>query len=186
MKSKLNLVKGNRIGSWEGTDVIFTTQKDYENLSDKEIKNKIYAFSVHNYFDDITNIYMVKNDTVFAYLLNEFGDIKLLKDDRFTYLGRINKMQQKYKQKQKKEIPKVNEVETVASSVREVINKTKEEKENVNKIKRGKRAGITIQEEKVLGKSVDEWLAFAVSSSVTDYTQELSKNVDEIIREVEN
>ena len=28
MKSKLNLVKGNRIGSWEGTDVIFTTQKD--------------------------------------------------------------------------------------------------------------------------------------------------------------
>ena len=28
MKSKLNLVKGNRIGSWEGADVIFTTQKD--------------------------------------------------------------------------------------------------------------------------------------------------------------
>ena len=184
MKSKLNLVKGNRIGSWEGTDVIFTTQKDYENFSDKEIENKIYAFSVHNYFEDITNIYMVKNDTVFAYLLNEFGDIKLLKDDRFTYFGRINKMQQKYKQKQKKEKPKGNEVEAVKSSVREVINKTKEE--NVNKIKRGKRAKTAIQEEKVLGKSVDEWLAFAVSSSVTDYTQELSKNVDEIIREVEN
>ena len=182
MKSKLNLVKGNRIGSWEGTDVIFTTQKDYENFSDKEIRNKIYAFSVYNCFDDVTNIYMVKNDTVFAYLLNEFGDIKLLKDDRFTYLGRINKMQQKYKQK--KEKPKGNEVEAVRSSVREVINKTKEE--NVNKIKRGKRAETAIQEEKVLGKSVDEWLAFAVSSSVTDYTQELSKNVDEIIREVEN
>ena len=132
MKSKLNLVNGNRIGSWEGTDVIFTTQKDYENFSDEEIKDKIYAFSVHNYFEDITNIYMVKNDTVFAYLLNEFGDIKLLKDDRFTYLGRINKMQQKYKQK--KEKPKGNEVEAVRSSVREVINKTKEE--NVNKIKR--------------------------------------------------
>ena len=125
MKSKLNLVNGNRIGSWEGTDVIFTTQKDYENVSDKEIKDKIYAFSVHNYFEDITNIYMVKNDTVFAYLLNEFGDIKLLKDDRFTYFGRINKMQQKYKQK--KEKPKGNEVEAVRSSVREVINKTKEE-----------------------------------------------------------
>ena len=173
MKSKLNLVNGNRIGSWEGTDVIFTTQKDYENLSDKEIKNKIYAFSVYNCFDDVTNIYMVKNDTVFAYLLNEFGDIKLLKDDRFTYLGRINKMQQKYKQK--KEKPKV-ENKSVDFDI----------KETNSKPKRGKRAETAIQEEKVLGKSVDEWLAFAVSSSVTDYTQELSKNVDEIIREVEN
>ena len=173
MKSKLNLVNGNRIGSWEGTDVIFTTQKDYENFSDEEIKDKIYAFSVHNYFEDITNIYMVKNDTVFAYLLNEFGDIKLLKDDRFTYLGRINKMQQKYKQK--KEKPKV-ENKSVDFDI----------KETNSKPKRGKRAKTAIQEEKVLGKSVDEWLAFAVSSSVTDYTQELSKNVDEIIREVEN
>ena len=179
MKSKLNLVKGNRIGSWEGADVIFTTQKDYENFSDEEIKDKIYAFSVHNYFEDITNIYMVKNDTVFAYLLNEFGDIKLLKDDRFTYFGRINKMQQKYKQKQKqeqkKETPKV-ENKSVDFDI----------KETNSKPKRGKRAETAIQEEKVLGKSVDEWLAFAVSSSVTDYTQELSKNVDEIIREVEN
>ena len=173
MKSKLNLVKGNRIGSWEGADVIFTTQKDYENFSDEEIKDKIYAFSVHNYFEDITNIYMVKNDTVFAYLLNEFGDIKLLKDDRFTYFGRINKMQQKYKQK--KEKPKV-ENKSVDFDI----------KETNRKPKRGKRAETAIQEEKVLGKSVDEWLAFAVSSSVTDYTQELSKNVDEIIREVEN
>ena len=173
MKSKLNLVKGNRIGSWEGTDVIFTTQKDYENFSDEEIKDKIYAFSVHNYFEDITNIYMVKNDTVFAYLLNEFGDIKLLKDDRFTYLGRINKMQQKYKQK--KEKPKV-ENKSVDFDI----------KETNSKPKRGKRAETAIQEEKVLGKSVDEWLAFAVSSFVTDYTRELSKNVDAIIREVEN
>ena len=173
MKSKLNLVKGNRIGSWEGTDVIFTTQKDYENFSDEEIKDKIYAFSVHNYFEDITNIYMVQNDTVFAYLLNEFGDIKLLKDDRFTYLGRINKMQQKYKQK--KEKPKV-ENKSVDFDI----------KETNSKPKRGKRAETAIQEEKVLGKSVDEWLAFAVSSFVTDYTRELSKNVDAIIREVEN
>ena len=173
MKSKLNLVKGNRIGSWEGTDVIFTTQKDYENFSDEEIKNKIYAFSVYTCFDDITNIYMVKNDTVFAYLLNEFGDIKLLKDDRFTYFGRINKMQQKYKQK--KEKSKV-ENKSVDFDI----------KETNSKPKRGKRAETAIQKEKVLGKSVDEWLAFAVSSSVTDYTQELSKNVDEIIREVEN
>ena len=173
MKSKLNLVKGNRIGSWEGTDVIFTTQKDYENLSDEEIKNKIYAFSVYTSFEDTTNIYMVKNDTVFAYLLNDFGDIKLLKDDRFTYFGRINKMQQKYKQK--KEKPKV-ENKSVDFDI----------KETNSKPKRGKRSGIAIQKEKALGKSVDEWLAFAVSSSVTDYTQELSKNVDEIIREVEN
>lgn len=177
MKSKLNLVNGNRIGSWEGTDVIFTTQKDYENFSDEEIKNKIYAFSVYNCFDDITNIYMVKNDTVFAYLLNEFGDIKLLKDDRFTYLGRINKMQQKHKQKQKqkKETPKV-ENKSVDFDI----------KETNRKPKRGKRAETAIQKEKVMGKSVDEWLAFAVSSSVTDYIQELSKNVDEIIRKVEN
>ena len=171
MKSKLNLVNGNRIGSWEGTDVIFTTQKDYENFSDKEIENKIYAFSVHNYFEDITNIYMVKNDTVFAYLLNEFGDIKLLKDDSFIYFGRLNKMQQK----QKKEKPKV-ENKSVDFDI----------KETNRKPKRGKRAETAIQKEKVLGKSVDEWLAFAVSSSVTDYTRELSKNADAIIREVEN
>lgn len=176
MKSKLNLVKGNRIGSWEGTDVIFTTQKDYENLSDKEIKNKIYAFSVYHSFEDTTNIYMVKNDTVFAYLLNDFGDIKLLKDDRFTYFGRINKMQKKYKQE--KEKPKV-ENKSVDFDVKETNRKPK-------RGKRAKCAETAIQEEKVLGKSVDEWLAFAVSSSVTDYTQELSKNVDEIIREVEN
>ena len=180
MKSKLNLVIGNRIGSWEGTDVIFTTQKNYDNLSDEKVKNKIYAFYNTSMPIVSTNMYMVRNDTVFAYILNEFGDIKLLKDDSFIYFGRLNKMQQK----QKKEKPKGNEVEAVESSVREVINKTKEE--NVNKIKRGKRAETAIQEEKVLGKSVDEWLAFAVSSSVTDYTQELSKNVDEIIRKVEN
>ena len=173
MKSKLNLVKGNRIGSWEGADVIYTTQKDYENLNDEEIKDKVYAFPVYTCFDDITNIYMVKNDTVFAYLLNEFGDIKLLKDDRFTYFGRINKMQKKYKQK--KEMTKV-ENKSVDFDI----------KETNRKPKRGKRAENAVQEEKVLGKSVDEWLAFAVSSSVTDYTQELSKNVDEIIREVEN
>ena len=116
---------------------------------------------------------MVKNDTVFAYLLNEFGDIKLLKDDRFTYFGRINKMQKKYKQK--KEKPKV-ENKSVDFDI----------KETNSKPKRGKCAETAIQKEKALGKSVDEWLAFAVSSSVTDYTQELSKNVDEIIREVEN
>ena len=79
-------------------------------------------------------------------------------------------MQQKYKQK--KEKPKV-ENKSVDFDI----------KETNRKPKRGKRA---IQKEKVLGKSVDEWLAFAVSSSVTDYTRELSKNVDAIIREVEN
>ena len=168
MKSKLNLVIGNRIGSWEGTDVIFTTQKKYDNLSDEKVKNKIYAFYNTSMPIVSTNMYMVRNDTVFAYILNEFGDIKLLKDDSFIYFGRLNKMQQK----QKKEKPKV-ENKSVDFDI----------KETNRKPKRGKRA---IQEEKVLGKSVDEWLAFAVSSSVTDYTRELSKNVDAIIREVEN
>ena len=168
MRSKLNLVIGNRIGSWEGTDVIFTTQKNYDNLSDEKVKNKIYAFYNTSMPIVSTNIYMVRNDTVFAYILNEFGDIKLLKDDSFIYFGRLNKMQQK----QKKEKPKV-ENKSVDFDI----------KETNRKPKRGKRA---IQKEKVLGKSVDEWLAFAVSSSVTDYTRELSKNVDAIIREVEN
>ena len=168
MKSKLNLVIGNRIGSWEGTDVIFTTQKNYDNLSDEKVKNKIYAFYNTSMPIVSTNMYMVRNDTVFAYILNEFGDIKLLKDDSFIYFGRLNKMQQK----QKKEKPKV-ENKSVDFDV----------KETNSKPKRGKRA---IQKEKVLGKSVDEWLAFAVSSSVMDYTRELSKNVDAIIREVEN
>ena len=168
MKSKLNLVIGNRIGSWEGTDVIFTTQKNYDNLSDEKVKNKIYAFYNTSMPIVSTNIYMVRNDTVFAYILNEFGDIKLLKDDSFIYFGRLNKMQQK----QKKEKPK-DENKSADFNI----------KETNRKPKRGKRA---IQKEKVLGKSVDEWLAFAVSSSVTDYTRELSKNVDAIIREVEN
>ena len=171
MKSKLNLVIGNRIGSWEGTDVIFTTQKNYDNLSDEKVKNKIYAFYNTSMPIVSTNMYMVRNDTVFAYILNEFGDIKLLKDDSFIYFGRLNKMQQK----QKKEKPKV-ENKSVDFNI----------KETNRKPTRGKRAETAIQEEKVLGKSVDEWLAFAVSSSVTDYTQKLSKNVDEIIREVEN
>ena len=168
MKSKLNLVVGNRIGTWEGTDVIFTTQKNYDNLSDEKVKNKIYAFYNTSMPIVSTNMYMVRNDTVFAYILNEFGDIKLLKDDSFIYFGRLNKMQQK----QKKEKPKV-ENKSVDFDI----------KETNRKPKKGKRAS---QKEKVLGKSVDEWLAFAVSSSVTDYTQELSKNVDEIRREVEN
>ena len=171
MRSKLNLVIGNRIGSWEGTDVIFTTQKNYDNLSDEKVKNKIYAFYNTSMPIVSTNMYMVRNDTVFAYILNEFGDIKLLKDDSFIYFGRLNKMQQK----QKKEKPKV-ENKSVDFDI----------KETNRKPKRGKRAETAIQKEKVLGKSVDEWLAFAVSSSVTDYTQELSKNVDAIIREVEN
>ena len=171
MKSKLNLVIGNRIGSWEGTDVIFTTQKNYDNLSDEKVKNKIYAFYNTSMPIVSTNMYMVRNDTVFAYILNEFGDIKLLKDDSFIYFGRLNKMQQK----QKKEKPKV-ENKSVDFDI----------KETNRKPKRGKRAETAIQEEKVLGKSVDEWLAFAVSSSVMDYTRELSKNVDAIIREVEN
>ncbi len=180
MKSKLNLVKGNRIGSWEGTDVIFTTQREYDGFSDEKIKNKIYAFYNTSMPKVSTNMYMVQDDTVFAYIINEFGDIKLLRDDSFIYFGRLNR------KLSKKEEPKANGTERIGSSVREIINKTEAEAEKVNKANRGKRAEIASQEEKVLGKSVDEWLEFAVSSSVADYTHKLSKNVDEIIRKVEN
>lgn len=164
MKSKLNLVKDARIGSWEGIDVIFTTQKEYDNFSDEKVRNKIYAF----YKEDMpisTNMYMVRNDTVFAYILNEYGDIKLLRDDSFVYFGRL------HKKSQKKEEPKGKQINV---------------EENKKKPERGKRAEVAIQEEKVLGKSVDEWLDFAVSSSVEEYTRKLSKNVDEIIKNVES
>lgn len=169
MKSKLNLVKGNRIGSWEGTDVFFTTQKEYDSFSDEKIKNKIYAFYNTSMPVVSTNMYMVQDDTVFAYIINEFGDIKLLRDDSFVYFGRLNR------RLSKKEEPKAED-KPVQIGV----------KETKSKPERGKRAEIASQEEEVLGKSVDEWLEFAVSSSVADYTQKLSKNVDEIIRKVEN
>ena len=68
-RKRINM--GKRIGSWKGTDVIKVGKHEYDTSS--EIRPKKYIYAVYNLIGD-GNTYLIKDDTVFAQLLNEDGE----------------------------------------------------------------------------------------------------------------
>lgn len=84
-----------RIGSWQGTDVIRIGKYEYDTSS--EIRPKKYIYAVYNLIGD-GNTYLIKDDTVFAQLLNEDGDIDMVEERKYFRPGEFS-IPKKYKRK---------------------------------------------------------------------------------------
>ena len=129
-----------RIGSWKGIDVIKVGKHEYDTSS--EIQTKKYIYAVYNLIGD-GNTYLVKDDTVFAQLLNEDGDIDMVEERKY-----YRPIPKKYKRKFKNaEFSK----ETVCFN-EDILPKGKEKSA-------GKRATI---------RTVDEWIGFGMNATVED------------------
>lgn len=136
-----------RIGSWKGTDVIKVGKHEYDTSS--EIQTKKYIYAVYNLIGD-GNTYLINDDTVFAQLLNENGDIDLIEEKKYYRPGEFN-------------IPKGNkkvkfkdaEGEFTFSKETVIFNEDMLPKEK----SAGKRAAI---------KTVDDWIGFGMNATVED------------------
>lgn len=127
-----------RIGSWKGTDVIKVGKHEYDASS--EIQTKKYIYAVYNLIGD-GNTYLIKDDTVFAQLLNEDGDIDMVEERKY-----YRPIPKKYKKKFKDaEFSKAT-----VSFNEDILPKEKSA---------GKRAAI---------KTVDDWIGFGMNATVED------------------
>lgn len=127
-----------RIGSWKGTDVIKVGKHEYDTSS--EIQTKKYIYAVYNLIGD-GNTYLIKDDTIFAQLLNEDGDIDMVEERKY-----YRPIPKKYKKKFKDaEFSKVT-----VSFNEDILPKEKSA---------GKRAAI---------KTVDDWIGFGMNATVED------------------
>ena len=131
---------GERIGSWKGKDVIRIGKHEYDTSS--EIRPKKYIYAVYNLIGD-GNTYLIKDDTIFAQLLNEDGDIDMVEERKY-YRPIPKKYERKFKDAEfSKETVSFNE---------DILPKGKEKSA-------GKRATI---------KTVDEWIGFGINATVED------------------
>ena len=129
-----------RIGSWKGIDVIRVGKHEYDTSS--EIRTKKYIYAVYNLIGD-GNTYLIKDDTIFAQLLNEDGDIDMVEERKY-YRPIPKKYKKKFKDAElSKETVSFNEV---------MLPKAKEKSA-------GKRATI---------RTVDEWIGFGMNATVED------------------
>ena len=129
---------GKRIGSWKGTDVIRIGKHEYDTSS--EIQTKKYIYAVYNLIGD-GNTYLIKDDTVFAKLLNEDGDIDMVEERKY-----YRPIPKKYKKKFKDaEFSKAT-----VSFNEDILPKEKSA---------GRRAVI---------KTVDDWIGFGMNATVED------------------
>lgn len=127
-----------RIGSWKDTDVIKVGKHEYDTSS--EIQTKKYIYAVYNLIGD-GNTYLIKDDTVFAQLLNEDGDIDMVEERKY-----YRPIPKKYKKKFKDaEFSKAT-----VSFNEDILPKEKGA---------GKRAAI---------KTVDDWIGFGMNATVED------------------
>lgn len=141
---------GERIGSWKGTDVIKIGKHEYDTSS--EIQTKKYIYAVYNLIGD-GNTYLIKDDTVFAQLLNEDGDIDMVEERKY-YRPIPKKYNRKFKDMEfSKETVSFNE---------DILPKGKEKSKNA-----GKRVAI---------KTVDDWIGFGMNATVEEILKGLGKS----------
>lgn len=136
-----------RIGSWKGMDVIKVGKYEYDTSS--EINPKKYIYAVYNLIGD-GNTYLIKDDTVFAQLLNDDGDINLIEEKK--YYRPIPKGNKKVKFKNA-------EGEFIFSKETVVFNENILPKGKEKNKKAGKRAAI---------KTVDDWIGFGMNATVEE------------------
>lgn len=141
-----------RIGSWKGTDVIRVGKHEYDTSS--EIRPKKYIYAVYNLIGD-GNTYLIKDDTVFAQLLNENGDIDMVKERKYFRPGEFNipKQYKKTKFYNTEDEFAFSNKETV-SFKEDIIPKEKKKSKNA-----GKRAAI---------KTVDDWIGFGMNATIEE------------------
>ena len=140
---------GERIGSWKGTDVIKIGKHEYDTSS--EIRPKKYIYAVYNLIGD-GNTYLIKDDTIFAQLLNEDGDIDMVEERKYYRPAEFN-VSKKYKRKFKDaECEFTFSKETVCFN-EDILPKGKSA---------GKRAAI---------KTVDDWIGFGMNATVEDISR---------------
>ena len=133
-----------RIGSWKGIDVIKVGKHEYDTSS--EIRPKKYIYAVYNLIGD-GNTYLIKDDIIFAQLLNEDGDIDMVEEKKY-----YRPIPKKYKKKFKDAEGEFTFSKETASFNEDILPKGKEKSA-------GKRAAI---------KTVDDWIGFGMSATVED------------------
>lgn len=131
-----------RIGSWKGTDVIKVGKHEYDTSS--EIQTKKYIYAVYNLIGD-GNTYLIKDDTIFAQLLNEDGDINMIEEKKY-----YRPIPKKYKRKFKDAEGEFTFSKETVSFNEDILPKEKST---------GKRAAI---------KTVEDWIGFGMNATVED------------------
>lgn len=132
-----------RIGSWKGMDVIKVGKHEYDTSS--EIRTKKYIYAVYNLIGD-GNTYLIRDDTIFAQLLNENGDINMVEEKKYYRPAEFKA--------NKKVIPEV-EGKFVFNEETAIFKEDIIPKET----NRGKRAA---------NKTVDEWIGFGMNATVEE------------------
>lgn len=145
---------GERIGSWQGTDVIRIGKYEYDTSS--EIRPKKYIYAVYNLIGD-GNTYLIKDDTVFAQLLNEDGDIDMVEERKY-----YRPIPKKYKRKFKDAEGEFTFSKETVSFNEDIFTKEKKKNENA-----GKRATI---------RTVDDWIGFGMNATVEEILKGLGKS----------
>lgn len=137
-----------RIGSWKGTDVIRVGKHEYDTSS--EIRTKKYIYAVYNLIGD-GNTYLIKDDTIFAQLLNEDGDISMIEEKKY-----YRPIPKEYKRKFKDAEGEFTFSKEIVCFNEDMLPKEKSKSA-------GKRATI---------KTVDDWIGFGMNATVEDILRE--------------
>lgn len=145
---------GERIGSWKGIDVIKVGKYEYDTNS--EIRPKKYIYAVYDLIGD-GNTYLIKDDTIFARLLNEAGDIDMVKERKY-----YRPIPKKYKRKFKDAEGEFTFSKETVSFNEDILPKEKKKSENA-----GKCAAI---------KTVDDWIRFGMNATVEEILEGLGKS----------
>jgi hypothetical protein len=141
-----------RIGSWQGTDVIRIGKYEYDTSS--EIRPKKYIYAVYNLIGD-GNTYLIKDDTVFAQLLNEDGDIDMVEERKYFRPGEFS-IPKKYKRKFKDAEGEFTFSKETVSFNEDIFPKEKKKEKSENA---GKRAAI---------KTIDDWIGFGMNATIEE------------------
>ena len=147
-----------RIGSWKGMDVIKVGKHEYDTSS--EIQTKKYIYAVYNLIGD-GNTYLIKDDTVFAQLLNEDGDIDMVEERKYYRPGEFS-VPKKYKRKFKDAEGEFTFSKETVCFNEDILPKGKEKGKNA-----GKRAAI---------KTVDDWIGFGMNTTVEEILKGVGKS----------
>ena len=141
---------GERIGSWKGMDVIKVGKYEYDTSS--EIRPKKYIYAVYNLIGD-GNTYLIKDDIIFAQLLNEDGDIDMVEERKY-----YRPIPKKYKKEFKDAEGEFTFSKEIVSFNEDILPKEKSE---------GKRAAI---------KTVDDWIGFGMNATVEEILKGIGKS----------
>ena len=145
-----------RIGSWKGMDVIKVGKYEYDTSS--EINPKKYIYAVYNLIGD-GNTYLIKDDTVFAQLLNEDGDIDMVEEKKYYRPGEFS-VPKKYKRKFKDAEGEFTFSKETVCFNEDILPKGKSNNA-------GKRAAI---------KTVDDWIGFGMNATVEEILKGTGKS----------